>query len=87
MNDDSGNQVVISRGKRALLYGLSCLIPIVGIVLGVVYLTKAEAQYKRMGLVCLLAALVFWPSIYGVLFLLVILTGGSAIAPFLYTLF
>ena len=43
---------------RWLFYGISFMVPIAGIVLGALYLSKAEEDNKEFGKYCLVAALV-----------------------------
>lgn len=44
---------------RWLFYLLSFIIPIAGIVLGIIYLTKDDPECKRFGRNCIIAALLF----------------------------
>ena len=44
---------------RILFYLLSFFIPIAGIVLGAIYLSKPDAANKEFGKICLIAALAF----------------------------
>jgi hypothetical protein len=48
----------ISDGMKILLYIVSFLFSIVGIIIGVYYLTKSEQEYKDVGKICLVLALV-----------------------------
>ena len=43
---------------RWLFYGISFVVPVAGIVLGALYLSKADAANKESGKYCLIAALV-----------------------------
>lgn len=43
---------------RWLFYAISFLVPVAGIVLGALYLSKADAANKEFGKYCLIAALV-----------------------------
>jgi len=43
-----------------LWYGLSFIIPVLGIILGAVYLGKPEPANKRFGKNCLIAALAYF---------------------------
>jgi hypothetical protein len=42
---------------RWLFYILSFIIPLAGIILGVIYMTKPDAENKRFGKNCLIAAI------------------------------
>jgi hypothetical protein len=44
---------------RWLFYGLSFFIPIVGIILGAIYMSKPFPEMKKFGKTCLIAALTF----------------------------
>jgi hypothetical protein len=48
----------VSGGMRALFYILSILIPIVGIVIGAVYLMDPRQGHKRIGKVCMILGVV-----------------------------
>jgi len=48
----------LSGGERALFYILSLLIPIAGIIIGAIYITKTSPHLKRVGKICLALALV-----------------------------
>jgi hypothetical protein len=45
---------------RWLFYVLSFIVPIAGIILGVIYLTKDDAECKTFGRNCMIAALLFF---------------------------
>ena len=49
---------VVSSGLRIVLYILSLLIPIAGIIICVVFLTKSNPENKHVGKMCLILALV-----------------------------
>lgn len=51
-------QPQVSDGMKILFYILSFLIPIVGIIIGVIYYTKPDPQSKELGKMCLILALV-----------------------------
>lgn len=48
----------MSDGMKILLYIVSFLFSIVGIVIGVYYMTKNEPEYKEVGKICLVLGLV-----------------------------
>jgi uncharacterized protein with PQ loop repeat len=48
----------ISDGMKILLYIISFLFSIVGIIIGIYYMTKPEPEYKEVGKICLILALV-----------------------------
>src|SRR5512137_3045373 len=48
----------MSDGMKILLYIISFLFSIVGIIIGVYYMTKPEPEYKEVGKICLVLALV-----------------------------
>ena len=75
--------------KKVLLYIVSSLVPLFGIVLGIIYIMKNEKSCNRFGITCLLLGVVLLPVIQIVVILGVLfaLTAGDGIAPFVYTLF
>jgi len=50
--------VHIGTGKRVALYVLSLLIPLVGIIAGVIYLTKKDETSKHVGTLCIVLGVV-----------------------------
>jgi hypothetical protein len=48
----------MSDGMKILLYIVSFLFSIVGIIIGVYYMTKNEPEYKEVGKICLVLGLV-----------------------------
>jgi len=46
-----------SPGLKILLYVLSFLFPIIGIIVGVVFLTKEDEESKSLGKLCLIISL------------------------------
>ncbi len=48
----------LSGGVRVLLYLVSFLVPVVGIILGIVFMVRADPEYKRMGKICLILGVV-----------------------------
>jgi hypothetical protein len=48
----------VSLGVRVLLYIVSLLIPIAGVVIGIVYYTKPDRESKHIGKMCLVLAVV-----------------------------
>lgn len=48
----------ISDGMKILLYILSFLIPIIGIIVGIIYYTKPEQELKDFGKMCIILAVV-----------------------------
>jgi hypothetical protein len=51
-------QPQVSEGMKILFYILSFLIPIIGIIIGIIYYTKPDPESKNLGKMCLLLALV-----------------------------
>lgn len=45
---------------RTLFYILSFLIPIAGIIIGIIYYMKPEPELKRFGRNCILIAVLVW---------------------------
>lgn len=65
-------QAEVGTGMKIFLYLLSFLIPIVGFIIGAIYYTKPEADYKHVGKMCILFGLlsiVIWVVCWGVLFM------------------
>jgi len=48
----------MSDGMKILLYIVSFLFSIVGIIIGVYYMTKNDPEYKEVGKICLILGLV-----------------------------
>ncbi len=48
----------LSGGVRVLLYLVSFLVPVVGIILGIVFMVRADPEYKRVGKICLILGVV-----------------------------
>ncbi|MDQ1000896.1 CHASE2 domain-containing sensor protein [Neobacillus niacini] len=48
----------MSRGQRALLYILSFIIPVVGIILGIVWMNDQDLDKKAIGKTCLIVGIV-----------------------------
>jgi hypothetical protein len=48
----------LSRGQRALLYILSFIIPVVGIILGIVWMNDQDLDKKAIGKTCLIVGIV-----------------------------
>jgi len=68
-------QETLSSGMRALLYIISFLIPIAGIILGIVYYVKPDPEMKRVGRNCMIIAVLVWviiALIYVAVFALVV---------------
>jgi hypothetical protein len=47
-----------SSGMKILLYVVSFLVPVAGIILGVIYMGKEDEESKALGKVCLIIAIV-----------------------------
>jgi hypothetical protein len=66
---------------RALFYIISVLIPIAGIILGIIYYVKPEPDLKRVGRNCIIIAVVVWAVAaivaLSVVFLVSIGSGGT----------
>jgi hypothetical protein len=70
----------LSGGERALFYILSLLIPIAGIIIGAIYISKNSPQLKRVGKICLALALVAFLLSYAmaaILYAMVLGFGGD----------
>ena len=66
----------ISRGKRALLYLASFLIPLFGVIIGVIYMSKSDQAYRSVGTLCLVlgvASLVILPTVLAAVLYLMVL--------------
>ncbi|OGS41486.1 MAG: hypothetical protein A3K67_04080 [Euryarchaeota archaeon RBG_16_62_10] len=50
----------MSEGMKILLYIVSFIIPLVGLIVGIIYYTKPEPEYKEVGKICLIIALLAW---------------------------
>lgn len=48
----------MSDTMRILLYVLSVLVPLAGIIIGIIFLLKPEPDYKRVGKICLIIGVV-----------------------------
>ncbi len=48
----------MSDGMKILLYIISFLFSLVGIIIGAYYMTKDEQEYKEVGKICLVLGLV-----------------------------
>jgi len=53
-------QETLSSGMRALMYIISFLVPIAGIVLGIIYYVKPDPEMKRVGKNCIIIAILVW---------------------------
>jgi hypothetical protein len=53
-------QETLSGGMRALVYILSFLIPLAGIIIGIVFYVKPDPEMKRVGKNCIIIAIVVW---------------------------
>jgi hypothetical protein len=51
-------QPQISEGMKILFYILSFLIPLLGIIIGVIYYSKPDPESKNVGKMCIILALV-----------------------------
>ena len=47
----------ISSGMKIFLYILSFLIPLAGFIIGAIYYTKPEPEYKEVGKMCIIIGL------------------------------
>lgn len=43
---------------KILLYVLSAVVPLAGIIVGIIFLQKTDPEYKRVGKICLIIGLV-----------------------------
>jgi hypothetical protein len=50
--------ISLSKGQRALLYILSFIIPVVGIILGIVWMNDHDLDKKAIGKTCLIVGIV-----------------------------
>ena len=53
-------QETISSGLRAVFYILSILIPLAGIIIGIIYYAKPDPDSKRVGKNCIIIAITVW---------------------------
>jgi len=51
-------QAQVSEGMKILLYIVSFLIPLAGFIIGAVYYTKPEHEFRELGKMCIILALV-----------------------------
>jgi len=51
-------QPQISEGMKILFYILSFLIPLIGIIIGVIYYSKSDPESKHVGKMCIILAVV-----------------------------
>ena len=77
----------ISSGMRTLFYIVSFLVPLAGIILGIVFYTKSDAESKRVGKNCLIISIVVWVVVavivivaYAILFSMLASTWAMAAA-------
>lgn len=47
----------ISSGMKILLYLVSFFIPLAGLIIGAIYYSKPEPEYKHVGKMCIILAL------------------------------
>jgi len=50
-------QEEVGTGMKIFLYLISFLVPIVGFIIGAIYYTKPEADYKHVGKMCIILGL------------------------------
>jgi len=67
----------ISEGMKILLYLVSFFIPIIGLIIGFIYYSKQDPEFKNVGKTCILLALI--PIIVGIVVLSAILMGILAL--------
>lgn len=48
----------MSGGQKALFYILSFLIPVVGIILGIIWMNEQDMEKKQVGKTCLIVAII-----------------------------
>jgi predicted RNA-binding Zn-ribbon protein involved in translation (DUF1610 family) len=53
-------QETLSGGMRVLVYILSVLIPLAGIIIGIIFYVKPDPEMKRVGKNCIIIAIVVW---------------------------
>lgn len=61
---------------RILLYIVSFLIPIAGFIIGAIYYTKPEQEYKHVGKICIVLGLVAMVVFFGLAALLYVMVLG-----------
>lgn len=66
----------ISGGMKILLYIASLAIPIAGFVIGFIYYSKPDYDYKHVGKICILLAIfgAIWPTLCFMIFYAMILS-------------
>ena len=79
-NAGTGRNVVsepISSGKRVLLYVASLLIPLFGVILGAIYISRKDEEHTSVGTICLvmgiIAAVVVLPTLLALILYLMVL--------------
>ncbi len=71
----------LSTGMRVLLYLVSVFVWIAGIIIGIVFMTKDDPEYKRVGKICLILGVVsilINVGLAAVLYVMVLGFGGEA---------
>jgi len=53
-----------SSGTKILLYIVSFLVPVAGIIIGVIYMGKEDEESKALGKVCLIIAIVAFVLVF-----------------------
>jgi Double zinc ribbon len=76
-----GKHELVSPGLKALFYIVSFIFPIAGFIIGAIYYTKPEKEYKHVGKMCIvfaIVAIVVGIGLSGLLYLLILgFSGGD----------
>jgi len=70
----------ISTGKRILLYLVSLLVPLAGIIIGVIYYARQDPDHKHVGTICLIVGIVaifLIPTVLAAVLYVMVLGFGS----------
>ncbi len=69
-------QPLVSTGMKILLYVLSFFIPTVGFIIGAIYYSKAEREYKDVGKICIVLGIISIILAFGLAALLYVMVLG-----------
>jgi len=73
-------QPQVSSGMKILLYIVSLLVPLVGFIIGAIYYSKGNKEYKDMGAICIVLGVfsfIIAIPLSGFLYVLIVGFGGS----------
>ncbi len=73
-------QETLSGGMRALVYIISFLVPLAGIIIGIIFYVKPDPEMKRVGKNCILIAVLVWVSIAIFIAIIGVIIGSGGLA-------